>query len=68
MTKSYKAEMAESMSDAPFTRVRCFRQGSAVPRIPTAAAFGLKDADPFAESLHVISWLLDTSPQTALRF
>jgi len=23
MTKSYKAEMAESMSDAPFTHVRC---------------------------------------------
>ena len=27
----------------------------AVPRIPTAAAFRLKDADPFAEPLHVVS-------------
>jgi len=33
----------------------------AVPRIPTADGFGLKDADPVAETLHVISWLLDTS-------
>ena len=32
-----------------------------VSALPTAAAFGLKDADPAAESLHVISWLLDTS-------
>ena len=33
----------------------------AVPRIPTAAASELKDTDPFAKPLHVISWLLDTS-------
>jgi hypothetical protein len=25
----------------------------------------LKDADPAGEPLHVISWLLDTSPRTA---
>ena len=29
--------------------------------LPTAAAPKLKDADPAAEPLHMISWLLDTS-------
>jgi hypothetical protein len=32
----------------------------AVPRVPTGAAGRSKDANPAAEPLHVISWLLDT--------
>ena len=41
------------------------KQDRPVSALPTAAASELKDADPAAESLHVTSWLLDTSPQTA---
>jgi len=38
----------------------------AVPRTPTVAAFGLKDADPAAEPLHVISWLDTSLPVTSI--
>ena len=39
--------------------------GTGKTAIDQAEACGLKDADPTPETLHVISWLLDTFPRTA---